>query len=220
MATDPNNEDILEHDTEAERLLDAAPWDTANTDPTLPEIAFTFEVLDATGQLTQKSNKLMLRLVLEVVAPTEYAERRHYENFVIGTDKDPAASKSTTWDAGTSPASTNLWRLLKTTGCRTWRDLKGKRFSAQARVSENEETGVKYTNLISYVKEGDINPGVPTPPRAPHKQKRSSFGGAAGFVAPAPDAPVSCSTCGSEVLQGDLMAHMAVCVKPNSEVPF
>lgn len=212
-----NSEDqILEHDDEAERLLDAAPWASANQDPTLPEIAYTFEVIDITGGISENNGKLFLTMALDIVAPVEHASRMHFERLWIGSDKDPTAKHPQSWDAGASMGATNMWRLMKITGAHTWRDLKGKRFAAHASTSESDD-GRKFTNLNSYAKEGDLTPGAPTPPRKFSRKNRRGGGAAPQYQAPSPDAMVPCTSCGKEFPQGEYFAHVTTCT---GQIPF
>lgn len=202
----------LERDEEAEKLLDAAPWDSINTDPTLPQIAMLFKIEDVVGKMT-KTSKLMLMAQAKVLQPLDYSDRNVFLTFVIGTDNDPKAQKAVTWDAGSSMGATFLSQLRVITGSKTWRDLKDKVFMGQIIHTEGEN-GEKYNNVVNFAKEGELSVGVPTPPRK-YKAKKGP-GKNLNDSAPSPDADVTCVKCGGEVPQALFAEHIVSCTGVSS----
>lgn len=215
---DQDRDELMEHDAEAEAILDKAPWATANTDPNLPDLAYLFECVGIAGQMSAGNNgkkpKLMIVMRVEVLQPLEHAGRLHWERFTVGIDGDEYALKPQTYDASSSIAATNIHKILKVVGGTTWRDIKDKRFMAQTRRDGN------FTNLVGYCKEGELTPGVATPPRNFSKKRG---GGVASDVAPDANTLIPCMNCNHPFPQSEVAAHMATCTgvaTPDNAIPF
>ena len=58
---------------------------------------YHFNVENFEEKFTQTDNLLMYSAQLGVLAPKERANRKHFENFVIGTKEDPQAELEETW---------------------------------------------------------------------------------------------------------------------------
>jgi len=65
-------------------------------------------------KMTKLANKLMFSVQLQIVQPPSRAKRKHFANFVIGTDEDPNADQVDTWQK--SRGASEMKRFCKAAG--------------------------------------------------------------------------------------------------------
>jgi hypothetical protein len=79
-------------------MSDFIPWDDIELGDYLPNCIarVEWEELEVT---TTSTDKMMFKATFTVVEPEEYANRKHFENFVVGTDENPGGFNTKTFGA-------------------------------------------------------------------------------------------------------------------------
>lgn len=199
-----------DYDPSLEETADAIDWDGVPESRKLPEMLYDFTVIDAYTGTTAGNDraepKYKIVVVLRVDAPEDSAGRHHFENFVIGTDRDPMAHEAKTKvnEAFMSMGLELLNKLRRFLGAKDWRELTGKSFSAFIRHSG------AYANIMHqmYYSVGELAPGTPTAPgrrstRSPAKQAQTYAQEAA--------LEIPCPICKQLVVATSIVEHTKNC---------
>ena len=198
-------------DPELESILDKVPWEDVPRKDLLPEMLFHFKCIDIyTPPLYVNDDgteeKARVVAVFEILAPAEFADRFHRENFTVGTEADKKAQDPRTWLKGGNFAITNLSILREFVGGRTWRDIQGKELLAFIRHNKTGEYGnIVYSTLLH---PGEAQPGTPTPAgkgRVRRPATNNSYAAAQG------GATQPCPICRELFPNTEIVAHISSC---------
>lgn len=117
-----------------------------------------------TEKFSKDTNKLMYGLQLGVLQPAERAGRKHFVNFVIGTEEDPNAEQAETWKekadqmkrfctaVGVPMEGENMdtvaAHVLKKNVC----------FRVEHRMGSGDFAGRMFVNVVKWAPEGTMEP--------------------------------------------------------------
>ena len=186
-----------------------------NSGFSLDEGAYVAEVQEFEAVTTRKKGKLAYNTALQVVEPPAYAGATLFDNFTIGTDVDPEALETATWN--TSVGAKRLKRFLARARVVTNQDIdeteliakvKGQRVLIQtikekqaekfADGTPNPKAGRIFNKVVEYYAVGERALG-PNPGRAPAVEPSEPEGGPSTLV---------CPTCYVGVEAAKYGAHM------------
>jgi hypothetical protein len=181
-----------------------------------------------------KTQKAMLKLTGKVIEPKAYAGQPYYDNFVIGTEKDPEAELLETWVGGIG--GKQFKRFLSKTGVAFGEEADFDEIATAVKDVEllatvvtkvqdkknKDGTDNKYggninNNTTGYwaigEQEARLNDGGASPVAATTTKTRVGGkvgGGKAGAVTgkPAPTTDITCSACRKRVPRGEMKAHV------------
>lgn len=207
-------------DESVESTLDSIPWADVPINTTLPEQLYDWQIIDVFGARWPDSadgleGKAYVAVVMTALAPQDFLGRQHTENFTVGTESDPRASRIETWLNGQAFGATNLKRLIDFHQVANWRELKNKTFSGFIRNNPSKDKTREYSNLVStqFYHVGEVLAGTPLPSNNRRRLQATPNNNNYTVNADKSVVPteVPCPMCGKLILAADVIDHVKAC---------
>lgn len=213
-----------ESDPEIEAAASRSDYTNKSPEFRLPQQAFGFEVTEVTfarqDMRSRDSNDMIEKAICilrcEILDPPAYAGRSYSERLIVGTDRDPLALNSMTWDEPETRQGRALVTLCIWNNRKNVVSLKGARFCAFVEWNRNND---QYTNLVDYAQYGTVTPGEVTPVRnyAASRSSRTARNAPTNAQSMA-NAEVPCDNCHQLFKQSELPEHMQGCMPTNLNI--